>query len=52
MEDRLIGLEQTRFAIKMRMIQHNLTRIVGDDTVFGLDDRGIFTVESEVNLRR
>jgi hypothetical protein len=49
---RLIGLHRSIRPVEMRMVERDLTRIVGDDAMLRLDDRCIRATEHHVNLRR
>ncbi len=51
-EDGLIGLHASGFAVEVRLLQHDLPRIVGNDAVLGLDHCGFRSTQLEVNLRR
>src|SRR5579872_4338968 len=51
-EDGLIGLHASRFAVEVRLFQHDLPRIVGNDAVHSLDHGGFRSTQLEVNLRR
>ena len=52
MKHRVIGLQRSVFAAQMRVVEHDLARIVGDDAVVGLDDGCVCAVEHHMNLRR
>ena len=50
MEHRPIRLQGSGFALQVRMVEHDLARIVGNNAVFGVDDGSIRAIEHHMNL--